>query len=126
MFQKQLVLASFAEIGSLEDAIPYRDTILYAARQDLPLAPGAHFIADLIGLPVIDETRGTLGVLDEVLNPAGQQIYSVRRPGGDTFLFPAVPAFVRAVSLGEEEDGRPAGIYVSLIEGFFPEDGDAD
>ncbi len=122
--QKQAVLASFAEISSLEEAIPYRGAALYAAREDLPLPEGAHFIADLIGLPVIDEKRGLLGTLDEVTRPAGQDLYTVRRPDGSTFLFPAVSAFVRSVSLGE--DGEEAGIRVSLIDGFIPEDSDAD
>ncbi len=122
--QKQMVLASFDEIPTMEDAIRLRGAVLYAARQDLPLAPGAHFIADLIGLPVVDAARGPLGTLDEVLNPAGQSVYSVRRPNGETFLFPAVPAFVEAVSLGEADDGRPAGIYVTLIDGFLPEEKD--
>ena len=123
--QKNMVLATFAEIDSLEAAIPYRDTILYADRADIPLAPGAHFIADLIGLPVIDARFGNVGVLNEVLSPAGQDIYVVKRESGNTFMFPCVPEFVNKISLGEEDDSCPAGIYVHLIDGFL-EDTNAD
>ena len=117
--QKNMVLATFAEIATLEEAIPYRDTVLYADRKDIPLAPGAHFIADLIGLPVMDERFGNVGVLTEVLSPAGQDIYVVKRENGSTFMFPCVSEFVKEISLGEEKDNRAAGIYVHLIDGFL-------
>lgn len=123
--QKNMVLATFAEIDSLEAAIPYRDTVLYADRADIPLAPGAHFIADLIGLPVIDARFGNVGVLNEVLSPAGQDIYVVKRSSGSTFMFPCVKEFVEEISLGEADDSREAGIYVHLIDGFL-EDANAD
>lgn len=123
--QKNMVLATFAEIDSLEAAIPYRDTILYADRKDIPLSPGAHFIADLIGLPVIDARFGNVGVLDEVLSPAGQDIYVVKRENGKTFMFPCVKDFVEEISLGEDSDSRERGIYVHLIDGFL-EDTNAD
>lgn len=115
--QKNTVLAAFDAITTLEDAIPWRGTVLYADRADIPLAPGAHFIADLLGLPVIDAASGeTVGTLAEVICPAGQDIYVVREPAGGTFMIPAVPAFLEAVSTGE--DDRPAGIYVRLIDGM--------
>ena len=117
--QKNMVLATFAEIDSLEAAIPYRDTVLYADRKDIPLAPGAHFIADLIGLPVIDERYGNVGVLCDVLSPAGQDIYVVKREDGSTFMFPCVPEFLKEICLGEEGDTREGGIYVKLIDGFL-------
>ena len=40
--QKNTVLAAFDAITTLEDAIPWRGTVLYADRADIPLAPGAH------------------------------------------------------------------------------------
>ena len=101
-------------------------TVTHASVQkNMALAPGAHFIADLIGLPVIDERFGNVGVLDEVLSPAGQDIYVVKRESGNTFMFPCVPEFVNKISLGEESDSCPAGIYVTLIDGFL-EDANAD
>lgn len=117
--QKNMVLASFEGIDSLEAAIPYKNTVLYADRDDFHLPPGIHFIADLLGLPVIDEKLGKVGSLCDVRTPAGQEIYEIRRPDGSTFLLPAVPAFVKNVSLGDPEDNCPAGIYVALIDGMM-------
>lgn len=117
--QKQMVLASFKEIVTMEDAIALRDTVLYADRADIPLPKGAHFIADLLGLPVLDDESGKiLGTMEDVICPAGQDIYVVRRAVGDgTFMIPAVPAFVKHV---DTESDTPA-VRVTLIEGMMDE-----
>lgn len=46
--QKNMVLATFAGVDTLERAVALRDKILYAKREDLPLPEGAHFVADLL------------------------------------------------------------------------------
>ena len=117
--QKQMVLASFAEVPTMEDAIALRDTVLYADRADSPLPRGAHFIADLIGLPGLDDASGQrLGTVEEVISPAGQDIYVVRRAAGEgTFMIPAVPAFVKGVDTASD---APA-VRVTLIEGMMEE-----
>lgn len=115
--QKQMVIASFTEISTMEAAMALRDTILFADRADIPLARGAHFIADLIGLPVLDdETDAPLGTLCDVISPAGQDIYVVQH-GENTFMIPAVPAFIRKI----ETEGEHAAIRVTLIEGMLAE-----
>ncbi len=112
--QKNMVIASFKEIPTMEDAIAIRDVVLYADREDIPLEEGAHFIADLIGLGVLDDASGDkLGLVEDVISPAGQDIYVVKKEDGGTFMIPAVPAFIRTVS---PEDGF---IRVSLIEGMM-------
>lgn len=117
--QKQMVLASFKEIATMEDAIALRDTVLYADRADIPLPKGAHFIADLLGLPVLDDETGkTLGTIEDVICPAGQDIYVIRRAEGEgTFMIPAVPAFVKHVDTASDS---PA-VRVALIEGMMDE-----
>ena len=55
------------------------------------------------------------GTLDDVLAPAGQQVYVIGKPDGKTFMVPCVPEFIKEVSFGESRD---AGIYVKLIEGM--------
>lgn len=117
--QKTMVLVHLEGIDTLEAAIPYKNTVFYADREDFHLPPDAYFIADLLELPVIDEKLGEVGVLSDVRSPAGQEIYEIRRPGGNTFLMPAVPAFVKQISLGRPEDEQPAGIYVCLIDGMM-------
>lgn len=113
--QKNMVLATFAGIDTLEGAVALRDKIFYAKREDLPLSEGAHFVADLLGLPVIDTDSGEpCGVLEDVTFPGAHPVYVVR-DGEHSFMIPAVPAFILEISFGQE---KPEGIYVRLIEGM--------
>ena len=114
--QKNMVLVKFEGVDSFEDAIRYKNETFYAARGDFSLGKGDFFIADVIGLPVMDDDDGrVIGTLSDVLSPAGQQVYVIKKPDGATFMVPCVPEFIKEVSFGE---GRDAGIYVKLIKGM--------
>ena len=113
--QKNMVLASFEGIDDVDSAAAMKGTVLYAARSDFKLKKGDFFIADLIGLPVIDAESGELhGTLKEVISPAGRNVYVIEKPDGGSFMIPAVKEFVKKV----EADGDGCGIYVKLIEGM--------
>ena len=110
--QKNMVVATFEGIDTVEKAAALRGTVLYAAREDFHLKKGEFFIADMIGLPVKDaETGEALGTLSNVIKPGAQQIYVVKKDGKE-FMVPAVPEFIREISLEE-------GITVKTIEGLF-------
>ncbi len=114
--QKNMVLVKFEGVDSFEDAVKYKNEVFFASRGDFRLGRGDFFIADIIGLPVIDTKDGRIvGTLDDVLAPAGQQVYVIKKADGKTFMVPCVPEFIKEVSFGEDSD---AGIYVSLIEGM--------
>jgi len=112
--QKNMVLVKFEGVDSFEDAIKYKNEVFFAARGAFRLGKGDYFIADIIGLPVFDGER-EIGTLCDVLSPAGQQVYVIKKPDGATFMVPCVPEFIKEVSFGETSD---AGIYVELIEGM--------
>lgn len=112
--QKGAVLTKFKGIDSVESAAAMRGSVLFAARADMPLSDGEFFIADMIGLPVIDFENGEkYGTLSDVIRPGAQQIYVVRGEKGE-FMIPCVPEFIKTISV----DGDGAGIYVTLIEGM--------
>lgn len=109
---KGRVLATLAGVTTLEDAAAMKNTVLYAARADLPLAEGDFFVQDLIGLPVYEETTGEkYGVLTDVISGAASDLYEVKNDRG-TFLVPVVPAFVKRIDLTD-------GIAIRAIEGMF-------
>ena len=100
-------------VETVEQAIRLKNKILFAKREDIPTPKGAHFICDLIGLPVIDAESGRhYGILSEVIQNTVQEIYAVKTPDGDTVLLPAVPAFIRQI----DED---SGVFITPIHGFF-------
>lgn len=114
--QKNMVLTTFEGIESVEAAAAMRGTVLYAAREDFRLRRGEYFWADMMGLPVIDDETGEVyGTLSNILTPGAHQVYVVKREAGE-FMIPAVPEFIKEISMGEE---REEGIYVKLIEGMM-------
>lgn len=110
--QKRFVLAKIEGIDSPEAADELREQVIYAARSDMPLTPGAHFIVDLIGLPVIDADSGKeYGTLSYVFNAGASDIYTVLTPDGERMM-PAVPEFVVSIDIDK-------GIFIRPIEGMF-------
>ena len=109
---KQFVLMEIEGIESLDDAMLYKNRTLYAARDDFDLEEGDYFIADLIGLSVIDEKEGTVyGVLKSVVNHGASDIYVIDTPAGERMM-PAVEEFVKRIDFEN-------GIYISPIEGML-------
>ncbi len=110
--QKQMVVLKLVGVDSLEAAIDLKNTVIYCDRDDIPLDEGDHFIADLIGLPVIDAESGKeYGPLVAVQNYGAHDIYTVACAAGERMI-PAVDEFIRKI---DPENG----IYVATIEGLL-------
>jgi 16S rRNA processing protein RimM len=112
---KQFVLASLEGVTDMDQAAAMKGTMLYASRDDFELDEGDYFIADLIGLPVIDVESGkTYGTVKEVINRGASDIYVVKTPGGERMM-PAVEEFVKNIDLEK-------GIFVKTIPGLLSDD----
>ena len=112
---KQFVLASLEGVTDMDQAAAMKGTMLYASRDDFELGEGDYFIADLIGLPVIDVESGkTYGTVKEVINRGASDIYVVKTPGGERMM-PAVEEFVKNIDLEK-------GIFVKTIPGLLSDD----
>lgn len=67
-----------------------RGAVLLAARGDLPEAePGEWYVADLVGLRVLDAELGEIGRLEEVLKLPANDVFVVRGDRGE-ILVPVV------------------------------------
>ena len=112
---KSFVLASLEGIDDMDKAMTYKGKTLYAAREDFKLKKGDFFIADLVGLPVIDNTSGQMyGKVSEVINRGASDIYVVKTAQGERMM-PAVKEFVKSIDLEK-------GIYVEVIPGLLTDD----
>ena len=107
---KGSVIAKLEGADTVEDAMLLRDKTVQIRRADAKLPEGAFFLADVIGLKVVDEAGQTLGTLKEVLSPSVQQVYVVE--GEREIMVPAVPEFILETNI---TDGY---IKVRLIEGM--------
>lgn len=109
---RQFVIAGLEGIDDEDAANRLRGTVVYAAREDLPLPTDGYFIADLLGLPVVHADTGeSLGTLIRVDQRAHGDLYTIRTPHGEEML-PAVPQFVVRV---DPDDA----VYVRPIPGLL-------
>ncbi len=102
-------------ITNMDEAQKMRGTVLYANRDDIPIEEGSYFIADLIGLEVIDVDSGRIyGDIKDVINRGASDIYVVNTKSGEV-LFPAVDEFVCRVDIEK-------AVYITPIEGMFEDE----
>ncbi len=109
------VLAQLEGVDDVNAAMRLKNKVLHINRADVQLPEGRHFLADLVGLTVIDDDTGeTIGTLTEVLTPPAHEVYVVR---GETkeYLIPAVDAFLRGTNVDE------GWVRVHLIDGMGQE-----
>lgn len=107
---KGSVIARLQGVDTVEGAMALKGKTVQLRRADAKLPEGAFFLADIIGLDVVDENGNKLGTLKEVLSPSVQQIYVVE--GQREIMIPAVPEFILETNI---EAGY---IRVRLIEGM--------
>lgn len=109
---KQFVIMELDGVNDIDAAMLLRNTVIYADRSDFHLDEGDYFIADLLGLPVMDiTTECVYGTLKEVINRGASDIYVIDTPAGERMM-PVVDEFVKRID-------PERGIYVSPIEGML-------
>jgi len=97
-------------IDDVNTAMLLKNKVVYLHRDDVELDEDAFFLADVIGLDVVDENGVKLGVLDDILSPSLQDVYVVK--GEREIMIPVVPEFILETNT---EEGY---IKVRLIEGM--------
>ena len=109
---KQFVLFELDGINNIDIAMTLKGRVVFADRDDIAIDEDAFFIADIIGLDVIDIATGEkIGTLSDVLNLGASDLYEINTKSGKK-LIPAVPEFIKEVDTEK-------GIFVSLIEGML-------
>ncbi len=109
---KQFVILTLDTVDTMDLALAMKGQTVYAKRKDFHLAKGEYFLADLIGLPVIDaDTQKVYGTLSETINRGASDIYVVQTDAGERMI-PAVAEFIDRVEIEN-------GIFVRPIEGML-------
>lgn len=110
---QNILLMKFEGYDDFDNAVKLKNKILYCNRDDVEIDEGSYFIADLVGLNVIDADNDTIyGVLKDVLNHGASDIYEIETDDKRLLYMPAVSEFVIDINLDK-------GIYVRPIEGMF-------
>lgn len=109
---KTMVLAQLEGVDTVEKAMRLKGKVLSIDRTGVELPDGRHFLADLMGLTVLDNATGEeLGTIEDILTPPAHEVYVVRGKGKE-YMIPAVDAFLAETNV---EGGY---IRVNLIEGM--------
>lgn len=109
---KQFVILTLDTVDTMDLALAMKGQTVYARRKDFHLAKDEYFLADLIGLSVIDaDTQKVYGTLSETINRGASDIYVVQTENGERMI-PAVSEFIDHVDI-------KMGIFVRPIEGML-------
>ena len=113
---KNLALLHLEGYDSPEDAAVLKNRVFYAKREDLKVEEGSFFLADLVGLPVIDRESGRVyGVVRDLSENAASMLYEIETPENEIVYLPDVPQFIKEIDLEK-------GIFVTPAKGLFHED----
>ncbi len=115
-FFKQMVILKFKGIDTLNDVEQYRQKSLFVTRANaVRLSKDEYFVADLIGLQVIDEENNDLGTLVDVMSTGANDVYVINLPDGRELLLPAIKQCILNVDINNNR------IQVHVLEGLLEE-----
>ncbi len=115
-FFKQFAILKFKGIDTMEAAEKYRKCSLMVPRSSaVRLSRDEYFIADLIGLTVLDEENAEIGTLYDVIETGANDVYAVRLHSGKEFLLPAIKQCILDV------DVESGFIKIHILEGLLDE-----
>ena len=113
-FFKQFAILKFKGIDNINDIEKYKGKSLFVTRENaVKLKKDEYFIADLIGLKVLDEEEKEIGVLKDVMETGANDVYVIELHDKRELLLPAIKQCVLAVDM---EEGY---IKIHILEGLL-------
>ncbi|MBR3636125.1 MAG: 16S rRNA processing protein RimM [Lachnospiraceae bacterium] len=99
-YQKNMVIVKFKEYNSLNEVENLRGKNLYVTRENaVKLNKNEYFVADLIGLSVIDEAKNIKGILKDVMPTGANDVYIIELEDGRELLLPAIKDCIKEVDI---------------------------
>lgn len=112
--QKNMVVMKIEGVDDPDAAQKLRNHVLYMDRNDVELDEGSYFIADLIGLTVVDSRDGKVyGILSDVTETGANDVYHITDEDGRLLLIPAIPEVV------DEVDIENGVMKITPLNGLF-------
>lgn len=113
-FFKQFVILKFKGYDTINEIECYKGKELYVTRENaVALEKDEYFIADLIGLEVMDEEENLIGRLTDVIETGANDVYCVETGEGKEILIPAIKDCILSV------DPEAGEMRVHLIPGLL-------
>ena len=115
-FSKQLAVLKFVGYDNINDVEQFRQKSLFVPRENaVRLSKDEYFIADLMGIKVIDENEQEIGTLREVMETGANDVYVIDLKDGRELLLPAIKQCVLAV------DVEAGFIKIHVLDGLLDE-----
>lgn len=121
-FFKNMVILKFKGLNRIEDVEKYRQKELFVERKDaVKLKKDEYFVADLIGMQVLDEEGVQLGILKDVITTGANDVYAVEITEGNALGVVAgkevlLPAIKQCILQVDAENGK---MVVHMMEGLL-------
>ena len=111
---KQFAILKFEEYDSLNDVESIKGRKLFVTRKNaVKLQKDEYFIADLIGMKVVDPDMQAEGELTDVLQTGANDVYDITLSDGRNFLLPAIADCIKKVDMKERV------ITIHILEGLL-------
>ena len=111
---KEMVLVRLEGVDDRTVAETYRGRYMSVTRENAAQLPeGRYYIVDLIGLEVIDDKLGTLGMITDCYETGANYIIEIKRRGKKDLLIPYLNAICYEVDIegGTFRVRLPDGLY---------------
>ena len=90
-YHKNMVILKFKEYGTLNEVEKLKGKPLFVTRKNaVKLSKDEYFVADLIGMRVVDEAKQIGGVLKEVMQTGANDVYIIDLDDNRELLLPAI------------------------------------
>ena len=111
---KNMVIVKFKEYNSLNEVENIKGKKLFVTRENaVRLKKDEYFVADLIGLKVIDENKNISGELTDVMQTGANDVYIINLEDGRELLLPAIKQCILDVDFENEI------IKINILEGLL-------
>jgi len=115
-YQKNNIIVAFKEFNTIEEAEKLKNAVMYATREELGELPeGVYYVADLIGMTVVDDEKNNVGKISDVIKTGSNDVYIVKREGKRDLLLPVIDDVVLDVNTDDRI------VTVHIMEGLDDE-----
>lgn len=112
-FFKKFVFVKFEGLDDINDVEQYKRCPLLVTRENaVELEEDEYYVADLLGLTIVDDSGATIGRLENVIATGANDVYEVLTEDGGRILLPAIKECILDVDM---EEGV---ILVHLMKGL--------
>lgn len=101
-FFKKFVFVKFEGLDDINEVEQYKRCPLLVRRENaVELEEDEYFVADLLGMTIVDDSGVTIGKLENVIETGANDVYEVLTGDGGRILLPAIKECILDVDMDE-------------------------